>query len=160
MLNALILLGAFVQSTSVHLRATPSKQWPACVLHDTAVRSPQPAFADVRPFIRYPDKVRHRTVTFTSEGQIGMALQEQPHDLGEVVKDVLPGSQAEIAGVRKGWIITQIDGKPFSSQERLRDVVEDFTRAKLKSSTLTVKYDVRTFIDCADGDCSHSDKFP
>jgi len=114
----------------------------------------------VRPFISYPDQVRHRTITFTAEGQIGMALQEQPHDLGEIVKDVIPGSQAESAGVRKGWIITEIDGRPFSPQERLKDVAEDFANAKKDGATLTVKYDVRTFLDCTDGDCSHSDKFP
>jgi hypothetical protein len=153
-----ISLDAFVCS-AVLLRSG-EKQWPSCVLRDTALRSPQPAFADVRPFINYPDSVRHRTVTFTSQGNVGMALQEQPHDLGELVKDVLPGSQAETAGVRKGWIIKEIDGIAFSSTERLKDVAEDFARAKGSGATLTVKYDVRTFIDCTDGDCSHSDKFP
>jgi hypothetical protein len=160
MLAAFIVFGAFAQSSCVHLRSGPPKQWPSCVLHDTILRSPQPVFADVRGFISHPDSVRHRIVTFTSEDKIGMALQEQPHDLGEIVKDVIPGSQSESAGVKKGWIITEIDGKPFSPQERLKDVAEDFASAKKEGATLTVKYDVRTYLDCTNGDCSHSDKFP
>jgi len=134
--------------------------WPSCLLHDKAFRSPNPVFVDVRQFINHPDSVRHRTITFSADEQVGMALRDQPHDLGEVVLDVVSGGQAEKAGVRKGWIIREINGKPFSPTERLKDVASDFDKAKKAGSSLTVKYDVKTFFDCDNGTCSRSDRFP
>jgi len=70
------------------------------------------------------------------------------------------GSQAEAAGVQTGWIIKEVDGKPFSLKDRLADVVQDFAMAKKADSTLTVKFDVRTSMDCARGNCKNSDQFP
>mmetsp|Transcript_101231 Transcript_101231/g.287021 ORF Transcript_101231/g.287021 Transcript_101231/m.287021 type:complete len:555 (+) Transcript_101231:78-1742(+) len=134
--------------------------WPDCVLTDKAFRSPIPVYADVRRFINHPDEVRHRTITFNSFEKVGMALEEEPHELGEVVLDVLPDSQALRAGVRKGWIIKEIDGRPFKPTERLKDVAEDFDRARKAGATLTVKYDVRTYFDCFNATCAKSDRFP
>lgn len=133
--------------------------WPSCILPDYALRRPTPVFADVRPFISHTAERRHREVTYNSEGTIGMVLRDEPHDLGEVVDDILPNSQAADAGVQKGWIIVQVNGKPFSPTERLTDVGEDFKHAK-EGAVLKVKYDIRTFFDCAQRNCAHSDKFP
>mmetsp|Transcript_10376 Transcript_10376/g.26422 ORF Transcript_10376/g.26422 Transcript_10376/m.26422 type:complete len:482 (-) Transcript_10376:116-1561(-) len=134
--------------------------FPECTVLNGDLRAGEPLVTDVRSFIDHPDEVRHRVVDFTSSGYVGMVLREEPHDLGEVVSDVVPGSQAASAAVRPGWIITEVDGKPFRSGERLLDVVADFGKAKADSPTLTVKFDVRTSLDCKDADCTRSDKFP
>lgn len=134
--------------------------WPNCLMHDKAFRTPNPIYVDVRRFINHPDSVRHRTITYSADEQVGMALRDQPHDLGEVVLDVVKGGQAEKAGVRKGWIIREINGKPFSPTERLKDVANDFDKAKKAGSSLTVKYDVKSYFDCDNGMCSRSDRFP
>lgn len=160
-----ICLCQFVSATALTLSPSPSPpvaatKYPNCIVHDTALRSGAPVFTDVRPFIRRVDAQRHRVITFGSAGQIGMLLHDDPHDLGELVKDVLPDSQAADAGVQKGWIITEIDGRAFSKNERLKDVADDFAKAKREGVTLTVKYDIRSFLDCAKGDCSNSDRFP
>lgn len=134
--------------------------WPSCLLHSMTFRSPNPIFVDVRRFISHPDKIRHRTVTYSSDEQVGMALRDQPHDLGELVLDIVPGGQAEKAGVRKGWIIKEINGKMFSKTERLRDIANDFDKARKSGRTLVVKYDVRTYFDCWNATCTKSDRFP
>jgi len=134
--------------------------WPSCLLHGMNFRAANPIFVDVRRFISRPDKIRQRTVTYSSDEQVGMALRDQPHDLGEVVLDVVEGGQAEKAGVRKGWIIKEINGKKFSATERLRDVATDFDGARRKGQTLVVKYDVQTYFDCWKGTCTKSDRFP
>jgi hypothetical protein len=89
-----------------------------------------------------------------------MVLHDQPHALGEFVSDVLPASQAEVRGVRKGWIIKEVAGRAFNKSETLLDIASDFGRAKGEAPTVTVKFDVRSSIDCTNGDCKHSDKFP
>mmetsp|Transcript_3607 Transcript_3607/g.8496 ORF Transcript_3607/g.8496 Transcript_3607/m.8496 type:complete len:505 (+) Transcript_3607:94-1608(+) len=137
-----------------------SVAWPRCMMHEKALRSPNPIYADVRSYINHPDSVRHRVVTYSSDEQVGMALQAQPHDLGEVVLYAVPGGQAERAGVRKGWIIKEIDGRPFSPTERLHDIAMDFDKARKSGHTLTVKYDVRALLDCLNGNCTSSDRFP
>lgn len=134
--------------------------WPKCQIHDKALRSGKPIFDDVRNFIWHAEGDRHRSVTFSSNGLVGMVLQDAPHEFGEVVKDVQADSQAMSAGVRKGWIITSVDGRKFKKGEGLKDVVKDFDKAKKAGVTLQVKFDVHTYIDCTNGDCSHSDKFP
>jgi len=134
--------------------------WPSCLLSGMTFRAPNPIYADVRPFMRNPDRVRQRTVVYSSDEQVGMALRDQPHDLGELVLDVVPGGQAEKAGVRKGWIIKEINGKKFSPTERLRDIANDFGKARNTGSSLTVRYDVQTFFDCWNGTCTKSDRFP
>lgn len=134
--------------------------WPSCLLHGMTFRVSNPVFVDVRRFINHPDNIRHRTVTYSSDEQVGMALRDQPHDLGELVLDVVPGGQAEKAGVRKGWIIKEINGKMFSPTERLKDVAVDFDKARKSGRSLIVKYDVRTYFDCANGACTKSDRFP
>merc|ERR1719502_992651 len=123
-------------------------------------REKNPIFVDVRQFITRPDNVQHRSVTYSSDEQVGMALRDQPHDLGELVLDVVPGSQAEKAGVRKGWIIKEVNGKPFSPKERLKDIAEDFGKARKSGSSLVVKYDIQTYFDCLNGSCTKSDRFP
>lgn len=134
--------------------------WPSCLLQGMTFRTLNPIYADVRPYINHPDKVRHRTITYSSDEQVGMALRDQPHDLGELVLDVVPGGQAEKAGVRKGWIIKEINGKPFSSTERLNNIADDFGKARTSGSSLVVKYDVQTYFDCWNATCTKSDRFP
>lgn len=123
-------------------------------------RSPNPIYTDVRQFMSRPDQMRHRTVTYSSDEQVGMALRDQPHDLGELVLDVVPGGQAEKAGVKKGWIIKEINGKMFTPTERLKDIANDFGTARSKGSSLVVKYDIFTYFDCWEGTCTKSDRFP
>lgn len=134
--------------------------WPSCLLQGMTFRSPNPIYVDVRRFVRNADKARQRTVTYSSDEQVGMALRDQPHDQGELVLDVVPGGQAEKAGVRKGWIIKSINGKAFSATERLKDVADDFGKARNRGSALVVKYDVQTYFDCWNGTCTKSDRFP
>jgi hypothetical protein len=119
-----------------------------------------PLFTDVRSFITHPDDVRHKIIVFGSDGNIGMGLREKPHDLGEIVSDIIPGSQAAEAGVQIGWVITEVDGKPFRKSESVLDVGEDFKLAKQQAPTVSVKFDVRSSVDCTKGNCSRSDKFP
>ena len=73
--------------------------WPSCLLSGLTFRAQNPIYVDVRRFINRPDNLRHRTVTYSSDEHVGMALRDQPHDLGELVLDVVPGGQAERAGV-------------------------------------------------------------
>jgi len=134
--------------------------WPSCILADQAFRTPTPFYTDVRRFISHPDSMRHRTVTFSSFERLGMGLDDDPHELGELVMDVLPESPAMRAGVQKGWIIREIDGKPFKPTERLKDIAEDFDKARKVGATLTVKFDVKTYFDCFNGTCARSDRFP
>merc|ERR1712216_831437 len=103
---------------------------------------------------------RHKEVIFTSDGNIGMGLREQPHDLGEVGSDVIAGSQAQQAGVQEGWIIKEVNGKSFTKKESVVDVGTDFNVAKTQGPTLTVKFDVKSIKDCANGNCKNTDKFP
>lgn len=139
-----------------------SRAWPDCIIHNAEILTgaASPVFADVTRFISHPDAVQHRVITFKSDGEIGMLLRERPHEYGEVVGDVLPGSQAYYAGVRKGWIIREVDGKAFQTIESLTDVGRDFSVAKGNAPTLVVKFDIRTNSDCTDGNCAMSDKFP
>eukprot|EP00927_Polykrikos_kofoidii_P082678 TRINITY_DN8271_c0_g1_i1.p1 TRINITY_DN8271_c0_g1~~TRINITY_DN8271_c0_g1_i1.p1 ORF type:complete len:551 (+),score=78.76 TRINITY_DN8271_c0_g1_i1:52-1704(+) len=139
---------------------TASAGWPSCAASDSALVKGTPLFADVRPFINHPDHVRHKEIIFLSDGNIGMGLREKPHDLGEVVSDVLPDSQARDMGVQRGWIIREVAGRPFKKSENLTDVGADFAEAKREGPTLTVKFDVKSSNDCANGNCSSSDKFP
>lgn len=134
--------------------------FPGCVLKDEVPRQSTPVLMDVRPYIGHLDAVRHRLITFTSHPQLGLVLSGDPHDLGEYVAGVLPNSQGEGAGVRPGWIVTEVDGKPFSKTERLNDVYEDFMHARVAGNTMTVKFDVRSSIDCTAGRCDMSDRFP
>jgi hypothetical protein len=134
--------------------------WPSCLLHGMTFRAPRPIYVDVRRFISHPDKIRHRSVTYSSDEQVGMALRDQPHELGEMVLDVVKGSQAERAGVRSGWIIKEVDEKKFSPTERLKDVADDFGKARKSGATLRVTYDVRTYFDCLNATCTKSDRFP
>eukprot|EP00929_Paragymnodinium_shiwhaense_P015121 TRINITY_DN123148_c0_g1_i1.p1 TRINITY_DN123148_c0_g1~~TRINITY_DN123148_c0_g1_i1.p1 ORF type:complete len:556 (-),score=124.58 TRINITY_DN123148_c0_g1_i1:133-1800(-) len=134
--------------------------WPACMVVGKSPQNAQKLRADVRAFIKHPDTVRHKVITFSTNTDIGMILREKPHANGELVDGVKAGSQAESSGVRKGWIITSINGQKFSPTERLKDLAQDFTKAKQAGSTLVVKYDVRTAIDCTDSDCHFSDRFP
>jgi len=76
------------------------------------------------------------------------------------VSEVNAGSQAYQAGVRAGWIIKEVDGLPFQKNEDLPGVGHDFQAAKQKAPTIIVKFDVRTSVDCSNGECTHSDKFP
>lgn len=154
MLSALAVLGF------AKVWAGDLGDWPSCALENKGFRVSQPVFADVRPFIDDPDQVRNRTVTFTSDGTLGMALRDKPDALGEFVHDVIKDSQAWNSGVRKGWIITEVNGRPFSVTERLLDVGKDFDDAKREGSTLVVKFAVRTIVDCSNSNCAHSDRFP
>jgi len=147
-------------SSAPEMQPGAVKNFPECIVKDVALRSGKPVFTDVRPFLRQTDAHRYRSVIYSSAGQIGMVLHDDPHNLGELVKDVVPGSQAADAEVQRGWIITEIDGRKFSRVERLKDVAEDFAKAKNQGETLTVKYDIRAFLDCAAGDCTSSDRFP
>jgi len=133
--------------------------WPSCVTLDADLHNGKPLFADVRDYVQRDDEVRHRDIIFSSTGNIGMVLRETPHDLGEIVSGVQPGSQGEAMGVREGWIIKEVDGRPFNRSETLLDVGADFSRAKTLGSALTVKFDVKTSMDCTNGDCKKSDKF-
>jgi len=134
--------------------------WPSCLLNGMTFRTANPVYVDVRSFIKRPDNLRHRTVTYSSDEQVGMALRDQPHDLGELVLDIVPGGQADKAGVRKGWIIKSVNGKAFSPKERLKDIAEDFGKARKSGSALVVMYDIQTYFDCLNGACDKSDRFP
>lgn len=79
---------------------------------------------------------------------------------GGVISEVLPESQAFNAGVRQGWIIKELDGKPFNKAESLPLVRNDFDAAKSEAPSLIVKFDVMSSRDCTNGDCTRSDKLP
>jgi len=134
--------------------------WPSCTNREADLHYGKPLFTDVRSFINHPDEVRHREIIFSSDGNIGMALSATPTDLGEIVGSVLPSSQAQKFGVRAGWIIKEVAGQPFKAAESLIDIGADFATDKTKAPTITVKFDIRSRIDCTDGDCTKSDKFP
>jgi len=137
-----------------------TSNWPSCITQGADLGYGKPLLVDVSSLIRHPEEKRHKELIFNSEGNIGMVLRDQPHDLEEVVGDVQAGSQAQEAGVQKGWIIKEVDGKPFKKNQTLKAVGEDFAFAKKQAPTLTVKFDVRTSLDCTNGDCKKSDKFP
>lgn len=130
------------------------------MLENQGPLSPKPYFSDVRRFIKHPEHIRHRSITFKSEGDIGMGLREKAHANGEYVDSVITGSQAQFAGVMKGWIITSINGRHFKPGEDRLDLAADFAAAKKKGLTLVVDFDVRTAVDCPDADCLNSDRFP
>jgi len=144
------------------LNAYETTDWPGCALQDADLSHGTPVFADVRPFIEdeHLDSVRHKDFLFTSEEVIGLALRDQPHDLGEMVSDVVPDSQAHKLGVQPGWIIKAVNDMPFTKSENVTDIHSDFEKAKLAFSTISVKFDVKTFADCTKGYCGYSDKFP
>merc|ERR1711896_43875 len=79
---------------------------------------------------------------------------------GGVVSEVLEGSQAMNAGIHAGWIIKELDGKPFNRAESLPLVRQEFDAAKSEAPGLIVKFDVRSSRDCTNGDCQKSDKLP
>merc|ERR1719253_235146 len=118
------------------------------------------AFADVRPFITRSDESRHRVVTFSSNENFGIILREKPHANGEIVDDVTNPSQAWTAGVRRGWIIVEISGKSFRKGEGVDDAEQELQKLKGSAPALIVKFDVKSSMDCTNGDCSRSDKLP
>ena len=110
--------------------------WPACVTADADLHLGTALFTVVFQFISRPDDTRHKEVIFTSDGNIGLGLREQPHDLGELVSDFIPGSQAANSDIRAGWIIRELGGKPFTKTETVIDVAADFSASKAKGATL------------------------
>jgi len=50
---------------------------------------------------------------------------EVPEVNGVIVVRVLPNSPAAIAGIRRGDVITEIDGKPITKAEQLQELVEN-----------------------------------
>jgi len=87
-------------------------------------------------------------------------LREKPHANGEIVDDVTNPSQAWSAGVRRGWIIVEISGKSFRKGEGVDDAEKELQALKGTAPALIVKFDVKSSMDCTDGDCTHSDKLP
>ncbi|MBE9013015.1 PDZ domain-containing protein, partial [Pseudanabaenaceae cyanobacterium LEGE 13415] len=50
---------------------------------------------------------------------------EVPEVNGVIVVRVLPNSPAAIAGIRRGDVITEIDGKAITKAEQLQELVEN-----------------------------------
>jgi hypothetical protein len=117
-------------------------------------------FADVRPFITRTDEARHRVVSFTTDADLGLILRDKPSSTGEVVDEVTQPSQAWDAGVRKGWIIVEVSGKSFRKGQGVDDADAELKKLKGTAPALIVKFDVKTALDCTNGDCSKSDKLP
>merc|ERR1719217_1863635 len=97
----------------------PPDAWPSCIVQDAHVdeQGGESAWIDVRPFISRLDQEQHLEVTFTPGDDIGLVLRDRAHDFGEVVSEVAEGSQASRLGVRPGWIIKEVNGKPFRKTE-------------------------------------------
>jgi hypothetical protein len=138
-----------------------SSSWPKCVMKNTHIYSEAGSvFADVRPFITRTDEARHRVVSFTTDADLGLILREKPSSTGEVVDEVTNPSQAWDAGVRKGWIIVEVSGKSFRKGQGVDDADSELKKLKGTAPALIVKFDVKTTVDCTNGDCSRSDKLP
>merc|ERR1712232_1015976 len=97
---------------------------------------------------------------FDADRDIGLILREKPTAFGEVVEDVVEGSQASTSGVKKGWIILNVNGKAFTKDGGVEDAGAAMQKMRDTNTGLVVKFDVRTSIDCTNGDCSRSDKVP
>jgi S1-C subfamily serine protease len=72
-----------------------------------------------------------------------------PEVNGVVVIRVIPNSPAATAGVRRGDVIVQVDGKPITSAEQLQNIVEDtrlgqVLQVKVQRSSQTQLLSVRT----------------
>jgi hypothetical protein len=138
-----------------------ASSWPKCIMKNTHLFGEAgAAFADVRPLIARSDESRHRMVTFTADNDLGVILRDKPAASGEVVDEVTKPSQAWTAGVRKGWIIVEVSGKSFRKGEGVDDATQALMALKGSAPGLVVKFDVKSSIDCTDGDCSHTDKLP
>ncbi|BAZ50764.1 peptidase S1 and S6 chymotrypsin/Hap [Nostoc sp. NIES-4103] len=74
---------------------------------------------------------------------------EIPEVNGVLVMRVIPNSPAATAGIRRGDVIVQIDGKPITSAEQLQNVVEDsrlgqVLQVKVQRGNQTQQLSVRT----------------
>lgn len=72
-----------------------------------------------------------------------------PEVNGVVVIQVVPNSPAASAGIRRGDVIVQVDGKPITSAEQLQNVVEDsrlgqVLQVKVQRGNQTQQISVRT----------------
>ncbi len=72
-----------------------------------------------------------------------------PEVNGVVVIRVVPNSPAATAGVRRGDVIVQVDGKPITSAEQLQNIVEDsrldqVLQVKVQRGSQTQSLSVRT----------------
>jgi len=138
-----------------------SSSWPKCVMKNTHIYAEAgAAFADVRAFITRSDESRHRMVSFSSDTDFGLILRDKPSVVGEVVDEVTRPSQGWDAGVRKGWIIVEVSGKSFRKGDGVDDAENELKTLKGTAPALMIKFDVKSSMDCTDGDCSRSDKLP
>lgn len=74
---------------------------------------------------------------------------EIPEVDGVLVMRVIPNSPAASAGIRRGDVIVQIDGKPISSAEQLQSIVEDsrlgqVLQVKVQRGNQTQQLSIRT----------------
>ncbi|QSJ17937.1 trypsin-like peptidase domain-containing protein [Nostoc sp. UHCC 0702] len=74
---------------------------------------------------------------------------EIPEVNGVLVMRVIPNSPAATAGIRRGDVIVQIDGKPITSAEQLQNLVEDsrlgqVLQVKVQRGNQTQQLSVRT----------------
>jgi S1-C subfamily serine protease len=77
------------------------------------------------------------------------SMFEIPEVKGVLVMRVVPNSPAAIAGIRRGDVIVQVDGKPITNAEQLQAVVEDSTlgqslQVKIQRGNQTQSLSVRT----------------
>ncbi len=75
---------------------------------------------DIPPQVDLPGQVRR--------GRIGVSIQDLPPGRGSgtegaLVAEVVPGSAAERAGIRKGDVIVAINGVPVRSAAQVRNTV-------------------------------------
>ena len=61
----------------------------------------------ISPQDAYEDGTEHRTL---------LGLRHERIENRWVVRDVIPGSSAEAAGVQRGWIVVKINGQPFGAR--------------------------------------------
>jgi serine protease Do len=70
-----------------------------------------------------------------SRPKLGASVKETEDSKGMEVTDIDEGTVAEKAGLKKGDIITEVDGKKVNTVEEIRDAVND-----ARDKTFTIKY--------------------